>query len=131
MDGGSGCGARRAGGRGRPVVLGALLAVAGAAACSAGDEAPSTEGAAAESVTHVRATVQKAPGARHEEMEMAVHPAPTDLPTRAADQVELDDDEIVLGVVVDGRAVAYPVRYLALSEIANDRIGDTPIAPSW
>lgn len=102
--------------------------------------AEAVEGEAAEAATtaplgetpsHVRATVQRRPGAPHEEMDMAVHAAPTDLETRAADEVDLDADELVLGVVVEGRPVAYPVRYLALSEVVNDRVAETPIAPSW
>ncbi len=41
------------------------------------------------------------------------------------------NDDLVLGVVVDGKAMAYPIRYLAMSEVLNDRVGDTPLAPSW
>jgi len=51
--------------------------------------------------------------------------------TVAADAVDLQEDELVVGVVLDGQAIAYPVRYLAMSEVVNDRVGDTPIAPSW
>lgn len=105
----------------------ALLATTSLAACS-GEEPPSDD---PDGVFYVRATVQRSPGAVHEEMDMKVFPAPVDLPTRAADEVDLDDDELVLGVVIEGEAVAYPIRYLALSEVANDWVGDTPIAPSW
>jgi len=84
-----------------------------------------------ETPSHVRATVQRRPGGPHEEMDMAVHAAPTDLATLAADEVDLDGDELVLGVVVEGQPVAYPVRYLALSEVVNDRVAETSIAPSW
>ncbi len=105
----------------------ALLAATSFGAC-VGGEPPSDE---PDGVFYVRATVQRSPGAAHEEMDMKVFPAPVDLPTRAADEVDLDDDELVLGVVIEGQAVAYPVRYLALSEVVNDWVGDTPIAPSW
>ena len=84
-----------------------------------------------ESSNTVRAVVQMRPGGPVEEVEMEVHEAPVDPPTVAAGAVDLEEDELVMGVVVDGQAVAYPVRYLALSEVVNDRVGDTPIAPSW
>lgn len=103
----------------------ALAAVTFALVSTACDTAPS------ESPNTVRAVVQLRPGGPVEEFEMEVHEAPVDLPTVAAGAVELEEDELVIGVVVDGHAVAYPVRYLALSEVVNDRVGDTPIAPSW
>ncbi len=62
---------------------------------------------------------------------MTVHPVPTDLPLVGADGVDLEEDDLVLGVEVDGLAVAYPVRYLAMFEIVGDLIGTTPVAPSW
>lgn len=37
-------------------------------------------------------------------------------------------DEIVLGVEIDGVAVAYPLRILARHELANDTIADVPVA---
>lgn len=46
----------------------------------------------ADRVTHVRVTVQPAPGEPRQEMRMPVHRAPTDLPIRAADEVELSED---------------------------------------
>lgn len=97
------------------------------AAC---DSADTAESASSNSNT-VRAVVQSRPGGPFEEVEMEVHEAPVDPLTVAADEVDLEEDELVIGVVVDGEAVAYPVRYLAMSEVINDRIGDTPIAPSW
>lgn len=87
--------------------------------------------AGGESSNTVRATVQIRPGGPVEEIEMEVHEVPVDPPTVAADEIELRDDELVVGVVLDGQAVAYPVRYLALSEVVNDRVGETAIAPSW
>jgi len=108
----------------------ALVVATSLAACSAREPAPGSADDP-EGVFYVRATVQSRPGAEHEEMDMKVFPAPVDLPTRAAEEVDMDDDELVLGVVIDGEAVAYPVRYLALSEVANDWVGETAIAPSW
>ncbi len=45
----------------------------------------------------------------------------------------LKDNEIVLGVVVGGRARAYPVNLMwsPENEIVNDTLGETPIAASW
>lgn len=46
----------------------------------------------------------------------------------AADADWMVDDEVVLGVVVDDEAVAYPLRILARHELANDTIGGDPLA---
>ena len=55
--------------------------------------------------------------------------------TRTVDRARarLKDNEIVLGVVVDGRARAYPVNLMwnPENEIVNDTLGETPIAASW
>ncbi|WP_419920829.1 DUF3179 domain-containing (seleno)protein [Candidatus Poriferisodalis sp.] len=37
-------------------------------------------------------------------------------------------EELVLGVVIDTEAVAYPVRFLARHELANDVVGEVPVA---
>ncbi len=37
-------------------------------------------------------------------------------------------EELVLGVVINGEAVAYPVRFLARHELANDVVGEVPVA---
>lgn len=103
---------------GRWTILTCVLASA-AAACAGSDS------------NTVRAEVQLRPGGPVETIEMAVREVPVDPPTVAAAEIELEDDELVIGVVVDGEAVAYPVRYLALSEVVNDRVAETAIAPSW
>lgn len=79
----------------------------------------------------VRGVMQPRPGAPAEEVEVKVHPVPVDPPSMPAAEAELPDDDLVLGVVVDGQAMAYPVRYLALSEVVDDRVEETPLAPSW
>lgn len=106
--------------RGRWMTVAALTALAVSAA----------QGVAQDRET-VRAEVQLRPGGPVEEVEMSVEPVPVDPPTVEAAEADLDPDELVLGVVLDGRPVAYPIRYLALSEVVNDRVGETPIAPSW
>jgi len=79
----------------------------------------------------VRATVQARPGGPLEDVEMAVHPVPVDPPSVPAAEATLAADELVLGLILDGRPMAYPIRYLALHEVVNDRVGDTPVAPTW
>ncbi len=46
----------------------------------------------------------------------------------AAQASFMTDEELVLGVVIDDQAVAYPLRFLARHEFANDVIGDIPVA---
>ncbi len=41
----------------------------------------------------------------------------------AAQAFGLLDDELVLGVAVEGLARAYPIRYLSLTEHVNDALG--------
>jgi len=49
----------------------------------------------------------------------------------SVDQAPLEDKDLVLGIVKDGQAVAYPVRFLAMSEIVDSEVGNTPVAPTW
>ena len=79
----------------------------------------------------VQARVQIKPGGGMEEVEMDVHPAATDLRIVSANEAGLEKEELVLGIVTDGHAVAYLIRYLALYEGANDRVGETALAPTW
>jgi hypothetical protein len=52
-----------------------------------------------------------------------------------ADQVkdQVTDQELVLGVVINGEAKAYPINMLCgpSREIINDTLGDQPIAATW
>ncbi len=43
----------------------------------------------------------------------------------------MSDDDLVLGVVINGKPVAYPVRYIAMYEVLDDHVGSTPIAATW
>lgn len=49
----------------------------------------------------------------------------------AADASDLEDDELVIGVQIEGEARAYPIRVLSAHEIANDEIHGRPIAVTW
>ena len=79
----------------------------------------------------VRVRVQPRPGAPLEEVDMGIYTSPTDLRTVSVDEATLDGNELVLGIVTDGRAMAYPIRYLAMYEIVNDRVGAADVAPTW
>ncbi len=79
----------------------------------------------------VKAFVQPKPGAAREEIEMTVHPVPVDPPLVSADDAEMDDEEIVLGITLGIHEVAFPIRYLAMFEVVNSQVGKTPVAASW
>jgi hypothetical protein len=46
-------------------------------------------------------------------------------------EADLDPDELVIGIELDGVARAYPIEAMAPLEILNDQIGDRPIAITW
>lgn len=79
----------------------------------------------------VKARVQMRSDGPVKEVEMAVYRMPVDPPSVPAQQAELQDDELVLGLVIGGQPMAYPIRYLALFEVVNDRVANRPIALSW
>ena len=80
----------------------------------------------------VRARVQAHPGGPVvEDIEMGVHEVPVDPKTVAAGEAQLEDGELVLGLVIEDQPIAYPIRYLSMFEVINDRVGDTPLAPTW
>lgn len=48
-----------------------------------------------------------------------------------ADQVGLEDDELVQGVAWGGEAKAYPVTVMQFRELVNDELAGVPILVSW
>ncbi len=92
-----------------------------AGGCGSGDD----------DVRYVTARVQTRLGGPLEETRMAVRAAPVDPERVPAAEAVLQEGELVLGMVVDGQPVAYPIRYLALYEVINDRVGETSLAPTW
>ena len=66
---------------------------------------------------------------------MSPRKAIVDAPFISAEEVndQVTDSELVLGVVVEGKARAYPVNMLTgpAREIINDRIGKTDFAATW
>ncbi len=57
----------------------------------------------------------------------------TDPPIVAADQSGLADNELIIGVEIDGVARAYPINQLTgpRREIINDNLAGTAIAATW
>jgi hypothetical protein len=49
----------------------------------------------------------------------------------SADEANILDDSFVLGVVIEGQAVAYSLNLLNSHEIVNDTIGKTNFAAVW
>ena len=60
-------------------------------------------------------------------------PAIVDPDFISADKAEIRDNELVLGVYVDGKARAYPINMLTnpTREIVNDKLGKEAIAATW
>ncbi len=49
----------------------------------------------------------------------------------AAAEAPLQPDELVIGLVVNGQARAYPVTTLNRREMVNDVVGGTPVLVTW
>lgn len=43
----------------------------------------------------------------------------------------VDDTDMIIGVVIDGQSRAYPVRYLAYHHMLNDRLGRAALLPTY
>ena len=48
-----------------------------------------------------------------------------------ANVAPLLDDELVMGLVIDGEAKAYPITVLRSREMVNDELGGLPILVTW
>ena len=44
---------------------------------------------------------------------------------------QMKDDELVLGISIEGDSRAYSVNMLSRHEIANDVVGGVPVAVTW
>ncbi len=51
-------------------------------------------------------------------------------PTAEAEGYVHDRDPVI-GLVINGKAKAYPIRTMGIHELGNDTLGDVPIAVSW
>lgn len=49
----------------------------------------------------------------------------------AASEAPLKDDELVMGVAIDGQAKAYPVTVLQFREMVDDELAGWPILVTW
>ncbi len=49
----------------------------------------------------------------------------------SAADAPLDDDELVIGVAIEGEAKAYPITVLRFREMVNDELGKLPILVTW
>ena len=48
-----------------------------------------------------------------------------------AGRTRLGDEQLVMGVALNGEAKAYPVAILEFREIVNDEVGGTPVLVTW
>ena len=48
-----------------------------------------------------------------------------------AEQVQLDPEDLVIGVSIGGQVRAYPIGPLRFREMVNDELGGTPILVTW
>ena len=79
----------------------------------------------------VKGMMQARPGGPIEEVEVGVHEVPTDLPIVKVNEANLNDNDLVLGVITNGTAVAFPIRFLAMYEVVDSKVGKLPVAPTW
>jgi hypothetical protein len=49
----------------------------------------------------------------------------------AAAEAPLEDDELVIGISIEGEAKAYPITVLRFREMVNDELGGIPILVTW
>jgi len=47
------------------------------------------------------------------------------------EKADLEDEDLVVGLLIGGFSRAYPVRLLSLHEVVNDRVADRAIAVTW
>jgi hypothetical protein len=48
-----------------------------------------------------------------------------------ANEAPLEDDELVIGISLNGEAKAYPITVLRSREMVNDELGGNPILVTW
>lgn len=69
--------------------------------------------------------------ARQNHFEWMFAPLPNGSYVRAAQADFIQPEDMVLGVVINGDAVAYPVNQLAYHHVVNDEVGGVPIAATY
>lgn len=63
---------------------------------------------------------------RRDDIEPIYHPTFV-----SADEIDWEPETLIVGVALDGEAKAYPVNFMNIHEMINDRIAGTPILVSW
>ncbi len=49
----------------------------------------------------------------------------------AAPEAPLEDEELIIGISIEGEAKAYPITVLRFREMVNDELGGLPILVTW
>ncbi len=81
--------------------------------------------------TFVDGFMQAKPGDEPQMMRSEVFPAPSNMPMAHTDNAQIPADELMLGVHIDGQAVAFPIRFLSLFEVLNQDLGDHRLLVTW
>ncbi len=79
----------------------------------------------------VRGVMQAMPGDELALIDAEVRPTPTNLSFLHAGEVKLKPLELVLGVETEEGSWAIPIRYLAIHEVVNSRLGGLPVTATW
>ena len=80
----------------------------------------------------IKISAQPLPFQDVKEHDMAVINQPDDLAIVSAKEAALADDDLVLGIVLNGKAIAYPIAYLAGREVVNDLVnGAKNLVATW
>ena len=84
-----------------------------------------------EGVRTITGKVQTRPGGERVEASIPIRTVPDDLPVVAASEAELAENDLVLGVALNGSALAFPIRYLGMYEVINQQFAGVSMAPTW
>jgi hypothetical protein len=69
--------------------------------------------------------------ARQNHFEWMFSPLPQVVHAAAGEEGIVAGSDLVMGIEVNGEAVAYPVRQMAYHHIVNDVVGGKPVAPTY
>ena len=69
--------------------------------------------------------------ARQNHFEWMFNPLPNAAYVKASEANFVNDNDMVLGVEINGEAVAYPVRQMAYHHVINDVVGGRPITATY
>ena len=69
--------------------------------------------------------------ARQNHFEWMFNPLPNAAYVRVSEANFVNDNDMVLGIEINGEAVAYPVRQMAYHHVVNDVVGGKPITATY